>query len=144
MSRTRLGWAQWFCEKGITTFIVDANSKRPLGGTSWYIRNTTDPEQIAEWFDMTPNCNWGLWLGSEYVAIDLDVKHDTEGVTGIAAFDAICRENGIENWLLEFETLMVDTPSRVRDTTLRTLDKPVMTSSSGWVTRRSRSSAGMS
>ncbi len=31
----RLGWAQWMAEKGITVFIVEANTKRPLGGNSW-------------------------------------------------------------------------------------------------------------
>jgi hypothetical protein len=97
--------------KGITAFIVDANSKRPLGGNSWYVRNTTEPQQLADWFEETPDCNYGLWLGKEYVVIDLDVKHDTAGVSGIAAFEAICAENGIENFLLEFETLMVKTPS---------------------------------
>ena len=111
MSRTRLGWAQWMASKGITAFIVDANSKRPLGGNSWYVRNTTEPQQLADWFEETPNCNYGLWLGEEYVAIDLDVKHDTEGVSGIAAFEAICAENGVTNFLLEFNTLMVETPS---------------------------------
>ncbi len=111
MSRTRLEWAQWMAKKGIVAFIVDANSKRPLGGNSWYVRNTTEPQQLAEWFDMTENCNYGLWLGRGHVVIDLDVKHDTEGATGIAHFEAICAENGIENFLLEFETLMVKTPS---------------------------------
>ncbi len=110
MSRTRLEWAQWMASKGITAFIVDANSKRPLGGTSWYVRNTTEPKQLADWFDMTPDCNYGLWLGAEYVVIDLDMNHDTEGVSGIAAFEAICAENGISNFLFEFETLMVKTP----------------------------------
>ena len=111
MSRTRLQWAQWMASKGITAFIVDANSKRPLGGNSWYVRNTTNPQQLADWFDMTPDCNYGLWLGEEYVVIDLDVKHDTEGVSGITAFEDICAENGITNFLLEFNTLMVETPS---------------------------------
>jgi hypothetical protein len=98
--------------KGITAFIVTANSKRPLGGTSWYVRNTKDPQQIADWFDMTDDCNYGLWLGEEYVVIDLDVGHSTDGATGITRFEEICAENGIENFLLEFETLMVRTPSQ--------------------------------
>lgn len=111
MSRTRLEWAQWMASKGITAFIVEANSKRPLGGTSWYVRNTTDPQQLADWFDMTDNCNYGLWLGEEYVVIDLDVGHDTDGATGITRFEEICAENSIENFRFEFETLMVETPS---------------------------------
>lgn len=109
MTRNRLEWAQWMASKGITAFIVDANSKRPLGGNSWYVRNTMDPQQIADWFDMTPNCNYGLHLGEQYVVIDLDWKPG--GVNGIEAFEEICRENGVEDFLLEFNTLMVNTPS---------------------------------
>jgi len=110
MSRTRLEQAQWMASKGITAFIVDANSKRPLGGNSWYVRNTTEPEQLADWFDMTPDCNYGLWLGEEFVVIDLDVGHDIDGETGISRFEAICAENGIDEFI-EFPTLMVSTPS---------------------------------
>ena len=43
-----------------------------------------------------------------------------------------------------YSTVMVETPSRVRDTTWRTPARAVTTSSMGWVTSRSRSSAGMS
>ena len=63
MTRTRLEWAQWFARKGITVFIVESGGKRPLGGHSWYLRSTTDPDQVAEWFAVTDNCNYGLWLG---------------------------------------------------------------------------------
>lgn len=107
MTRTRLQWAQWMAEKGIVVFIVEENTKRPLGGNSWYLRQSTDPQQIEEWFDHSPNCNYGVHLGSEYVVIDLDLK---AGVNGIEEFEAICRENGVENFLFEFETLMVRTP----------------------------------
>lgn len=111
MGRTRLEWAQWLVtgHAGIKALIVDPNSKRPLGGNSWYVRNTNEPQQLAEWFDMTPNCNWGAHLGPEYVVIDLDWKPG--GVNGIEAFEEICRENGIESFLTELDTLMVATPS---------------------------------
>jgi len=111
MSRTRLEWACWIASKGIRAFIVNVDNKKPLGGNSWYARSSTDPQQIADWFDMTPNCNYGLWLGDDYVVIDLDVKHDTDGMTGITNFEAICAKNGIDNFLLEINTLMVETPS---------------------------------
>ena len=67
--------------------------------------------EVEDWFEETPDCNWGAWLGEEYVVIDLDVKHDIEGDTGITALDKICKNNGVENWLLEFDTLVVNTPS---------------------------------
>ncbi len=107
MVRTRLQWAQWMAEKGIVVFIVEENTKRPLGGNSWYLRQSTDPKQIAEWFEITPNCNYGVHLGSEYVVIDLDLK---PGINGIEEFDTICQENGVEDFRLEFETLMARTP----------------------------------
>lgn len=108
MDRTRLQWAQWMAEKGIVVFIVEENSKRPLGGNSWYLRQSTDPHQIEEWFDITPGCNYGVHLGAEYVVIDLDLK---PVINGIEEFEAICRENGVQDFLLEFDTLMVRTPS---------------------------------
>ena len=113
MSRTRLAWAQWLVTEhpGIKAFIVDASSKRPLGGHSWMIRNSSDPGQLAEWFDMTENCNWGAWLGKEHVVIDLDMACDTEGFSGIDIFEAICLENDIADFRTEFGTLIVKTPS---------------------------------
>ena len=45
--KSRLEWAQWMASKGITVFIVEPGSKRPLGGYSWYARNTVDPQQVG-------------------------------------------------------------------------------------------------
>ncbi len=111
MTRTRLERAQWVAGKGISVFIVTANEKRPLGGHSWMSRHTTDPQQIADWFEMEPDCNYGVWLRDDYVVIDLDMSKDTDGVSGIDAFEAICAENGIDNFLYELDTLTVKTPS---------------------------------
>ena len=36
---------------------------------SWYVRNTSnfkDPNQLADWFEETPDCNYGLWLGDQW------------------------------------------------------------------------------
>jgi len=106
--RTCLQWAQWMADKGITVFIAEANSKRPLGGRSWYQHQSTDPQQIADWFNEYENCNYGLHLGEEYVVVDLDVG---AGKNGIDEFDKICKENDIESWLWELPTLMVESPS---------------------------------
>ena len=109
MSRTRLEWAQWMAAKGIVVFVVEANSKRPLGGYSWYERQTTDPNQVAAWFKDHKDCNFGLHLGEQYVAIDLDVK---PAHNGVEEFEKICAEHGIENFLLELPTLMSRTPGK--------------------------------
>lgn len=109
-NRTRLEWAQWFARQGIATFVVEANSKRPVGGHSWMTRHTTDPKQIADWFEETPNCNYGLWLRDEYVVIDLDVLKGTDGISGIDAFEAICAEKGMPDFR-RGKTLKVRTPS---------------------------------
>lgn len=111
-NRTRLEWGQWFVKEhpGIKAFIVEVNSKRPLGGASWYVRSTTDPGQLARWSDMTEGCNFGLWLGREHVVIDLDVTYSPDGFNGIDAFETISLENGIADFRA-FKTLMVRTPS---------------------------------
>lgn len=108
MSRTRLEWANWMAEKGIVVFEITENSKRPIGGHSWYTRQTTNPQQIAEWFEATPNMNYGLHLGEQYAVIDLDLKPTHNGVE---EFEKICAENGIEDFRHELPTLMSRTPS---------------------------------
>lgn len=107
MARTRLEWAQWMAEKGISVFIVEPNSKRPLDGYSWYLRQSTSADVIDGWFDQIPNCNYGLHLGEKYVVIDLDVKPDANGVK---EFEELCAEHGVEDFLLQFDTLIVRTP----------------------------------
>ena len=105
----RLERVQWLVttHKGITAFVVEPGSKRPLGGHSWYLRQSNNPEQLAEWADATPDCNWGVHLGPEHVVIDLDIKPD---VNGVEVFHKICRENGVEDFLAICRTLMVRTP----------------------------------
>lgn len=108
MARTRLEWAQWMAAKGITVFIVNKDSKTPLGGHSWMSRCTTDPQQIADWFEQDPGCNYGLWMGDDYAVVDLD-KSDTKN--GVRAFEGLCAENGIEWWQSDLGTFTVKTPS---------------------------------
>ena len=103
----RLDYAQWFARIGITVFIVEPGGKRPLGGNSWYLRQTVDPDQVAEWFETTKNANYGLHMGPEYVAIDLDLK---PGIDGVAEFQKICTENGIDDFLTGLNTLTIATP----------------------------------
>ncbi len=107
MDKSRLELAQWFAEKGISVFVVEPNSKRPLEGQSWYLRQTTDAATIATWFEQVPNANFGCHWGAEYVAIDLDIKPQHNGVR---EFEKICAEHGIDNFLLELDTLIVQTP----------------------------------
>src|SRR3546814_117811 len=107
MSRTRLEWAQWMAARGISVFVIEPGSKRPLEGHSWYLRQTTDPGQVAKWFEQTPNCNYGCHPGEHYVVIDPDIK---PGVNGVRAFEELCREHGVDNFLLELDTLMARTP----------------------------------
>jgi hypothetical protein len=99
--------AQHFADKGIGVFICEPGSKRPLANHSWYLRQSDDREEIAEWFNQTANANYGLHLGEQFVAIDLDRKPTADGVT---AFEELCREHGIENFLLELDTLISETP----------------------------------
>ena len=92
--KTRLELAQWMAAKGINVFAVTPNSKRPLDGISWYIRQSTEPETIAQFFEQTPGCNYGLHLGAEHVVIDLDLKPQHNGVR---EFETICKADLGEN-----------------------------------------------
>ncbi len=110
MSRTRLEWAQWMVteHEGMEAFIARVGSKRPVTGRSWKEYQTHNPEKLAEWFEQFPNCNWGVYPGDGYAFVDLDVG---AGKNGIAEFDKICEEHGIEDFRLDLPTLMVRTPS---------------------------------
>lgn len=109
MPLTRLEWAQWMGAKGIGVFIIRPGTKNPLHGYSWYSRQSQDPKEIAEMFTATPGCNFGVYPGENYVVIDLDVG---PGKDGIKVFEEICAENGIDNFELEIDTLMVKTPRK--------------------------------
>ena len=102
----RLEWACWMAERGLTVFILEPGSKEPLGGHSWYIRNTTDPDVVRDWFEEDPGCNYAIHPGDEHVVIDLDRKPH---VNGVAAFEELCAEHGILNWQLEIDTFIVRT-----------------------------------
>ena len=108
MIKTRLEWALWMAAKGITIFIVEPNSKNPLGGHSWMSRCSTDPDQITAWFEQTENANYGCWMGDDYAVIDLDVKPN---VNGVAIFEELCAENGLTSWDYGANTFTVRTPS---------------------------------
>jgi hypothetical protein len=107
MRFSRLDWAQWMASRGINVFVCTPHSKRPLEGRSWYLHQSNDPDTIERWFAEVPDCNYGLALGAEYVVIDLDRK---PGINGVAEFEKLCAENGIEDFTLDLDTLMVQTP----------------------------------
>jgi hypothetical protein len=111
MSRTRLEWAQWSAAKGLDVFIARPDEKVPLANHSWLSRRSTDPQQIADWFEEEPDCNYGLCPGNGHVVIDLDVKYGQNGLTGIGNFEQICLENNVGDFRTEIKTLMVRTPS---------------------------------
>lgn len=108
MGYSRLDRALWLAEKGFPIFILEPGSKRPLQGVSWYNRNSTNPDQIREWFGITPDCNYGVYPGDQYVVVDLDNK---PAQNGIEEFRKICEEHEIDNFLIEINTLIVQTPT---------------------------------
>ena len=72
MAFTRLQWAQWMAGKGLAVFAAQPNSRKPLAGISWYVRQSPNPEEVARYFEETPDCNYGVYPGEKYVVIDLD------------------------------------------------------------------------
>jgi len=81
MTRSRLEWAQWMGSKGFGVFIVRPGTKKPIDGYSWYSRQSSDPDRIAELFAATPDCNYAVFPGEEYVVIDLDIDPEKIGRT---------------------------------------------------------------
>lgn len=109
---TRLEQAKWLAEKGLVIFECEANSKRPIAGHSWYTRQTTDPEVIAGWFEDSPDMNYGVHPGEEYVVIDLDLGVNKNGLT---EWELLQLEHGAAS-----ETFTVKTPSGGRHLYFRT------------------------
>jgi len=103
---TRVEWARRMADMGLTVFILEPGSKRPLGGHSWYTRNTKDPDLVSEWFDAEPDCNFAVHPGAHYVVIDLDRKPQVDGIT---AFEELCAENGMYDFREDLDTLIVKT-----------------------------------
>lgn len=108
MAKDRLQWAQWIASKGLNVFICKPGEKKPLEGHSWIDRQTTDAEQLATWFAECPGCNYGVHAGADYVVIDVDTKPSRNGVE---SFKKICKDNGIDDFRKEINTLIVKTPS---------------------------------
>ncbi len=109
MSKPRLETASAILKAapGVSAFIVEPNSKRPLDGYSWYLRQTSDLDTLGAWFEQVPGCNYGLHLGENFVVIDLDRK---PGRDGVKAFEEICSEHGVDSFLLDLDTFTVRTP----------------------------------
>jgi hypothetical protein len=65
--------------RGFRLFPVHAGSKHPMI-TQWPQQATTEPEQLCEWIQECPDCNWGLAAGPGSGIFVLDV----DGELGLA------------------------------------------------------------
>lgn len=93
-------------------FPVSAKKKTPLVG-DWENRATRDPEQIREWMNDFPDCNFGFAAGrADIVVIDCDVAKEIRQPDGsIAVIDG---EDSLREFLHGRElppTFTVRTPS---------------------------------
>ncbi len=104
MLEAALVYASW----GWHIHPLRPGDKRPLL-TDWPRRATTEPAQIRRWWQRWPQANIGLACGpSGLLAIDLDVKN---GVDGLAAWEALLAELGIDDAAMGGCTPASDTPS---------------------------------
>ena len=89
---------------GVPVFPCVPGGKRPLTGRGFHDA-TTDPDQIAVWWERYPQANIGLPTGarSGVVVVDVDVHGP---VSGFAAFDHASRAGLADGWWF-----LVDTPS---------------------------------
>src|SRR5689334_12672409 len=72
---TALDHAREWAERGFDVF-PQSRTKRPLT-TRGYRDATTDRDQIEEWAERYPNCNWAVATGqrSGIVVIDIDPRN---------------------------------------------------------------------
>lgn len=87
MAANKLDWALHWAGVGYPVFPVVSNGKRPAVEKAWRDVATTDPAQIAAWWNENPDYNIGCPLGRiGYAAVDVDPKND--GPSGFAALTA--------------------------------------------------------
>jgi hypothetical protein len=71
--------------EGYRVFPLVPGDKKPLKGVNWQDKATTDPEQIARWWEQTPTANIGLRIPDVVTVIDIDVHHDGDmGMVALA------------------------------------------------------------
>jgi hypothetical protein len=76
-----LDYALEYAKQGIRVIWIPRGSKAPVE-KSWPTLATTDPTVIRQWAKLHSNCNFGLVMGSGFVAIDCD---DTSVIPGLKA-----------------------------------------------------------
>lgn len=78
---------QFALDHGWPVFPCSVNGKRPA--TAHGVHDaTTDLDQIAEWADNRPRCNWAAAMGGGTVAIDVDVKDGARGRESLKALES--------------------------------------------------------
>lgn len=68
--------AQWYAGHGLPVFPCPPKSKKPLKDSNGFRDATTDPEQVAAWWDGTYLYNIGIATGTGVVVLDVDVHPD--------------------------------------------------------------------
>lgn len=77
--------AAWYAAQGIAVFPLRPGSKVPITPNG-FKDATTDSDQVAEWWRLTPQANIGLPTGLTFDVIDID------GPAGIVAFAPYAEE----------------------------------------------------
>lgn len=90
-----------YASAGWHLFPIRARSKEPL--VKWKNGATDSHEQIAQWHQQWPSCNWGVACGpSGLLIVDIDTK---DGKNGAKSWAALAAENETP------DTFTVGTPS---------------------------------
>lgn len=89
--------------RGWSVFPIIPGTKRPL--IPWRDFSSNSRDQIEDWNNRYPNCNWGVDCGkSNLLVIDVDNKHGVNGAKSLAQIE-------VEAGKLLPSTLTVTTPS---------------------------------
>lgn len=76
--RTRIEQALSYAHQGIRVIPLRPNSKEPILN-DWPNQASADGNQVHQWFETYPDCNYGLLMGEGIVVIDVDNKKGKDG-----------------------------------------------------------------
>ena len=72
--------------RGWSVFPIIPGTKRPL--IPWRDFSSNSRDQIEDWNNRYPNCNWGVDCGkSNLLVIDVDNKHGVNGAKSLAQIE---------------------------------------------------------
>ena len=74
---------------GFSVFPITPNTKVPRAELPWKEAATTDTDKIERWWRENPEYNIGVAAGKGLLVLDVDTKHDKQGLDSLAMLDML-------------------------------------------------------